>query len=1150
MLGSNFKCRHVLLALGVCACSVHSVTAQVSPSSGDNVDVTSDSSTWIQPVTGNGVDIPTGANGVTINNGVGGMILGNPDAIRTAAETTINNQGNIAGAVNGVNFVNGLGSGTLNNVAPGVISSDSRAVNIGGSVELTNSGSILGTGNQRNGTVYSDVSGNNFSVSNSGLIDAGAGNLGAGFSAELSGTGTNFTLENSGDIVGRGNAGAGLATAGDGIRLERTRTAGSLANTTTGLFNGSISNSGNVTSEGANGTVGAFRAVNGVSFQGTLTNEVGGVFAGQQNGVYFGNPTPSGGGDHTGGVVNNLGLISSDSRAFNVDGTGLTVNNSGTILATGVQRNGTFYADSTAQGFTLNNRTSGVIDAGEGLEGAAFSAELSQAGNNFTINNSGQLLGRGNAGAGLTAAGDGIRFERERVGGALDGTTSGLFTGNVTNTGTISSEGANGTVAGLRFVNGTSFQGEINNQGVLKGEQNGLYFGNATPAGGGEHTGIVNNSGTISSGSRAVNIDGSGLVLNNSGNILATGSQRNGTVYADSTAQGFTLNNEASGVIDAGEGLEGAAFSVELSQAGNNFSINNRGQLLGRGNAGAGLTTAGDGIRFERERVGGALDGTTSGLFTGSVSNTGTISSEGANGTVAGLRFVNGTSFQGEINNQGILKGEQNGLYFGNATPAGGGEHTGVVNNSGTISSGSRAVNIDGSGLELNNTGSILATGSQRNGTVYADSTAQDFTLNNQGLIDAGAGLEGAAFSVELAATGNTFSINNSGNIVGRGNASAGAASAGDGLRFERSRVDGSLLNPSTGLFDGVINNSGSITSEGANGTVAGVRFVNGTSFQGTLNNRGTIAGTQNGVYFGNPTAGGGGDHTGGVVNNSGRISSDSRAFNLDGIGLTVNNSGEILATGRQRNGTFYLDGTATDFSVTNLASGSIDARGGAGSGVSFQVGVADGAISTQTGSIVNAGFIAGSGDATNAAGDSIDAGIRLFAPEHGDTFRGDIINQVGGVITADEAPAVLVETGVLFDGTLFNNGTIDGGVSLASGDVVLGETSSLILGISGDNEFDTFDVLNGDLTLDGTLELSFLESFAPEVGDVFDLFDFNNAVGSFDQIIANGVLFDTSDLFVNGNVTVAAVGVPEPSAWLLVSLGGLVLTSRRRRKI
>ena len=543
---------------------VSSVSAQITttatPAANEEVNVTEESTTWIQVLQANGIDIPQGADGVVISNGEGGNITAPLDAIVTQANTEVINAGNIAGGFNAINFVNGLGSGSVTNLSSGVISSDSRAINIGGAVAVENAGQIIGTGDQRNGTVYSDSSANNFSVNNSGTIDAGAGNQGAAFSAELSETGTDFSINNSGTLAGRGNAGAGAATAGDGIRLERTRVGGALDATTTGLFTGDITNSGTISSEGANGTVGGFRAVNGVDFQGTLTNEAGGEISGEQNGVYFGNATPAGGGDHTGGVVDNAGTISSGSRALNIDGTGLEVNNSGSILGTGDQRNGTAYADSTAQDFTLNN--SGTIDAGAGNLGAGFSAELSEAGNDFSINNSGTLAGRGDAGAGLATAGDGIRLERTRVDGALDATTTGLFTGDITNSGTISSEGANGTVGGFRAVNGVDFQGTLTNEagGEISGEQNGVYFGNATPAGGGDHTGgVVRNAGTISSGSRALNIDGEGLTVINEGSIVGTGNQRNGTVYSDDTASNFSLNN--SGLIDAGVGNAGSGVA-------------------------------------------------------------------------------------------------------------------------------------------------------------------------------------------------------------------------------------------------------------------------------------------------------------------------------------------------------------------------------------------------------------------------------------------------------------------------------------------------------------------------------------------------------------------------------------------------------------
>ena len=268
----------------------------------------------------------------------------------------------------------------------------------------------------RNGTAYADSTAQNFTLNNSGSIDAGAGNLGAGFSAELSDAGNDFSINNSGTIAGRGDAGAGVATAGDGIRLERTRVDGALDGTTTGLFTGDITNSGTISSEGANGTVGGFRAVNGVDFQGSLVNEAGGVISGTQNGVYFGNATPAGGGDHTGGVVRNEGTISSGSRALNIDGEGLSVINEGDIVGTGNQRNGTVYSDDTANNFSLDN--SGRIDAGIGNAGSGVSLSVGSSPLNATIDNSGTIQGRTQAGAPLDSAdaqaGDGLRIEGVR----------------------------------------------------------------------------------------------------------------------------------------------------------------------------------------------------------------------------------------------------------------------------------------------------------------------------------------------------------------------------------------------------------------------------------------------------------------------------------------------------------------------------------------------------------------------------------------------------------------------------------------------------------------------------------------------------------------------------------------------------------------
>jgi len=187
------------------------------------------------------VVIPQGADGVTINNPEPGAIVATGNAIKTSADTDITNAGLIDGGVNGVNFVNGLGSGSLTNSETGRIQSDSRAVNIGGTVELSNAGQILGTGNQRNGTVYSDSLANNFSIQNSGRIDAGQGNQGSGVGLEI-GSRTTATIENSGVIQGRTNqpgvaGNSGLS--GDGLRLANF---GPLASGESRVFDGSITN--------------------------------------------------------------------------------------------------------------------------------------------------------------------------------------------------------------------------------------------------------------------------------------------------------------------------------------------------------------------------------------------------------------------------------------------------------------------------------------------------------------------------------------------------------------------------------------------------------------------------------------------------------------------------------------------------------------------------------------------------------------------------------------------------------------------------------------------------------------------------------------------------------------------------------------------
>ena len=149
-----------------------------------------------------------------------------------------------------------------------------------------------------------------------------------------------------------------------------------------------------------------------------------------------------------------------------------------------------------------------------------------------------------------------------------------------------------------------------------------------------------------------------------------------------------------------------------------------------------------------------------------------------------------------------------------------------------------------------------------------------------------------------------------------------------------------------------------------------------------------------------------------------------------------------------------------------------------------------------------------------------------------------------------DGSPAVLVQDGVLFEGSLINAGQIDGSVSLASGDFELLDSSLLSLTIDSLTDFDTVNIAD-DLLFGGSLELNFSDPFAFEVGQTFDLFDFGSVSGSFSSISSGPLALDFSNLSTQGTVTIAgnsATAVPEPSSFTVLVLGGVVLLRRRRK--
>jgi len=603
----------------------------------------------------------------------------------------------------------------------------------------------------------------------------------------------------------------------------------------------------------------------------------------------------------------------------------------------------------------------------------------------------------------------------------------------VTSTGDISAPD-NGNTA----IQSLGEQVEILNSGNIFGDFNGIDSD-------GDLFNLIN-QGTIASNSRAVQLDdGDGITLENTGSIIGTGNQRNGTVYLDGTVDNFTLDNQH--LIDAGEGNTGDGLSIQVGAASENsiseyINIFNSGSIIGRGQAefapGQGRLTANgsSGVRFFNG------SGSPKATVTGSLTNTGLISTEVNVGFLGGVVVEDGVGFDGHINNEGLITGPRNGLYLGNAN------HNLTINNDGSITSGSRAVNLDGDNILFNNSGSVLGTGNQRNGTIYIDGTGDNININNTGLIDAGSGNLGDGISVQVGSASEDtineyINIFNSGSIIGRGQAEFApgegrlTGNGSSGIRF----FNGSGSPEAT--VTGSLTNTGLISAEVNVGFLGGIVTEDGVGFDGYINNEGLITGPRNGLYIGNAS------HNL-VINNDGSITSGSRAVNLDGDNILFNNSGAVLGTGNQRNGTIYIDGTGDNITINNT--GLIDAGvGNSGSGISVQVGSANGLgegiddLETSV-NILNSGSIYGRGT------ENVGAGIRLFVGSGltESTFSGNIINEAGDVIHSETEAGILIEEGIIFNGEIVNNGTISGGNGFsinaagATGQIIVENNGSL----------------------------------------------------------------------------------------------------------
>jgi autotransporter-associated beta strand protein len=303
----------------------------------------------------------------------------------------------------------------------------------------------------------------------------------------------------------------------------------------------------------------------------------------------------------------------------------------------------------------------------------------------------------------------------------------------------------------------------------------------------------------------------------------------------------------------------------------------------------------------------------------------------------------------------------------------------------------------------------------------------------------------------------------------------------------------------------------------------------------------------------------------------------------LGGTGALLNsapNTTSTLTLGSFGTGIATLAGNATIGGAGNLnLSGQLS-----GNFALTKVGAgtfATGSATYTGGTTIHEGtLIAFSNSALGAAAGPVvvDTAGKLSFSQNATTGR--LITLNGGTLEI-AATKTLQLTG----GTLVNNGTVTGTLAINNGSIAKGSGAfdavvindggtfapgnspavatansfqfatsggTLSIELAGTTPGTQYDQLHvsGALTLGGQLNVSLTGGFSPSAGNTFDILDFGTLVGTFSTIalpgLTPGLTWDTSQLYINGTLSVAAV--PEPKGIALLLLPAIFAAKLRGR--
>ena len=1071
------------------------VTDQISVESGGEIlNTAADSSAIFVANTGR-VGASAGSTAIDI---AGTVSVSDPNA---DAAITIATGGSILGMIENTNTITGgidiFGSHSSSGQTYNTTGTLTGGYNVrdGGSVTSTGDDTIYigSTGSIDTITVESDGEITNTATASNAITVASTGAIGS--SSALGAT----AIDIDGDISADGNDAAISIEAGGNIY-------GVIDND--GDLTGGISVSGTHSS-----------SLNTINNTGTLTGgitvETGGTISSTGTRTVSTGSTGSTDRITVAGTITNTGTTGAaiyveDGGALGIDASGTAIAISGTVEATGTTPEA---AIKIADGGTLTGsitNTSGTITGGIKIEGI-------HTGSGKTFDNRGGLTGGYTVESGGRATSTGDDTIYTGTGGTTDKITVELA-GQITNTGigrhainvdgsstvgsaanavaiandgTISADGGDAainvnsgsrilgfldndrTITGGIDISGThtSSGKTFDNTGTLTGGYNVLGVGSATSSADDTiYTGATGSTDqvTIASGASITNTgSGSAISVDTDGSLGSTA----GNVAIDNRGTVSATLADAAIEVDSGGVITGSIRNTNTITGGVDITgihtssvrtFENTGTLTG----GYNILTGGHSTSTADHTIYTGASGSTDQITvagTGQLTNTGTGTSAVyvANGGVVGSA---GNAIAIDVD--GILSSDGGDAAVSMAS---GGEITGFIDNSGTITGGVEVAGEHSStGVTFNNSGTVTGGYTVKNGglatssggdTLYTggtDSSLDTVTVDSGGTISNTA--TGSAISVgaggELGASSDSTAIEVRGTVSATG--SDAAIEVGSG-----------------GTITGIIDNDFRITS-GID--IAGTHTSSGKSFTNT----GDLTGGYN--VLGSGTATSTGDHTiytgntgttdqvtvasGGTLSSTGSNSSAVYIDNRGVLGINagsaaITNAGTIsaddgdpaisIASGGEIRGGITSTGSITggvEVSGIHTASGQTYSSSTATGALTGGYVVKNGGLATSTGnhtisiatpSRMDQLVIETGGQLTNSSTGANDTTV-LIGGTLGST-AGNTAIQVGGTLSSTNGKAIVVASTGTITGMVDVSGSMSGGIDVSGDHTSSGKT-------------------------------------------------------------------------------------------------------------